>query len=208
MTNKELQYLIQQGEGCNLEFKEGYNSNLAREICAMANANGGMILLGISDDGKVKPFKLNNKIRSEIQDLARNFDPSFVVEISEFDGITIINVPEGKKKPYASGGKFYMRQGANSQQLSRDEIRDFFTKEGLIRFDEMPNDKFDFTEDFSEDAFNNFRTYTLAVIARSHATKQSRVYCIVYGIVTAFGLAITRIPYKRVSPEFFKDGRN
>lgn len=38
MTKEELDFLIQQGEGYNLEFKEGYNSSLAREICALANA--------------------------------------------------------------------------------------------------------------------------------------------------------------------------
>ena len=56
MNNKELDFLIQEGEGFNLEFKESYNSNLAREICAMANANGGKVLIGVTDDGKIKPI--------------------------------------------------------------------------------------------------------------------------------------------------------
>jgi ATP-dependent DNA helicase RecG len=156
MNNKELDFLIQQGEGFNLEFKESYNSNVAREICAMANANGGKILIGVSDDGKMKSVVLTNKMKSEIQDLVRKFDPSFSVDISEFEGVIIIDVTEGKKKPYSTGGKFYMRQGACSQQLSRDEIRDFFIDEGLIRFDEKLNKKFDFKEDFSKEAYDNF----------------------------------------------------
>jgi ATP-dependent DNA helicase RecG len=156
MNNKELDFLIQEGEGFNLEFKESYNSNVAREICAMANANGGKILIGVSDDGKMKPVVLTNKMKSEIQDLVRKFDPSFSVDISEFKGLIIINVPEGKKKPYSTGGKFYMRQGACSQQLSRDEIRDLFMNEGLIRFDEKINQKFDLNEDFNVSAFENF----------------------------------------------------
>jgi len=56
MTHDEFQFILQQGEGYNLEFKESYNSNLAKEICAMANANGGKILIGITDDGKIKPI--------------------------------------------------------------------------------------------------------------------------------------------------------
>ena len=156
MTNKEFEFLLQQGEGYNLEFKESYNSNLAREICAMANANGGKVLIGITDDGKVKPVTLNNKIKSEIQDLVRKFDPSFEIDINKFNGVVIIEVPEGKKKPYSTGGKFYMRQGANSQQLSRDEIRDFFFNEGILRFDEMPNERFNYEKDFNRAAYNNF----------------------------------------------------
>ena len=160
MDNKELDFLIQEGEGFNLEFKESYNPNLAREICAMANASGGKILIGVSDDGKIKPITLSNRMKSEIQDLVRKFDPIFSVDMSEFEGVVIIDVSEGKKKPYSTGGKFYMRQGANSQQLSRDEIRDLFMNEGLIRFDEMPNGKFNFTEDFNERAFQNFLKMT------------------------------------------------
>jgi len=156
MNNKELDFLIQEGEGFNLEFKESYNSNIAKEICAMANANGGKVLIGVTDDGKMKPATLSNKLKSEIQDLVRKFDPSFSVEISEFEGVIIIDVPEGKKKPYSTGGKFYMRQGACSQQLTRDEIRDLFMDEGLIRFDEKINKKFDLDKDFNEEAYDTF----------------------------------------------------
>lgn len=156
MNNKELDFLIQEGEGFNLEFKESYNSNIAKEICAMANANGGKVLIGVTDDGKMKPATLSNKLKSEIQDLVRKFDPSFSVGISEFEGVIIIDVPEGKKKPYSTGGKFYMRQGACSQQLSRDEIRDLFMDEGLIRFDEKISKKFDLDKDFNDEAYDSF----------------------------------------------------
>ena len=156
MTKEELDFLIQQGEGYNLEFKEAYNSSLAREICALANATGGKILIGVTDEGKIKPVKVNNKIRSEIQDLTRNFDPDFAVNISELCGVAVIDVSEGKKKPYSTGGKFYLRQGANSQQLSRDEIKSFFINEKLIHFDETPNQNFSFDKDFNETAYQNF----------------------------------------------------
>ncbi len=106
MTKKQLKFIIQEGEGYNVEFKKNYSSNIAKEICAMANATGGKILIGITDGGKIKPVELNNKLKSEIIDLARKFDPSLVVEVSEYEGIIIIDVPEGKKKPYMAGGNF------------------------------------------------------------------------------------------------------
>jgi ATP-dependent DNA helicase RecG len=53
-------------------------------------------------------------------------------------------------------GCFYLRYGANSQQLNRDEIRELFQKENLISFERQAN--YDFKEkDFSSEAFNNFR---------------------------------------------------
>lgn len=85
MTKKELDFLIQEGEGFNLEFKESYNSSIAKEICAMANASGGKVLIGVTDTGKIKPVNITNKLRSEIMDLVRNFDPSLKVAIEEIE---------------------------------------------------------------------------------------------------------------------------
>jgi ATP-dependent DNA helicase RecG len=57
MDKKELDLLIQQGEGYNLEFKESLPNDLARTICGFANANGGKILIGVDDKGYI-PTKL------------------------------------------------------------------------------------------------------------------------------------------------------
>ena len=155
-TSKELGFLIEQGEGYNLEFKEAYSKNIAKDICAFANANGGRIILGVSDRGVVKGIQISNSLRSEIQDLARNFDPPLNIVLEPFGNIVIINVPEGVNKPYSTGGKFYLRYGTNSQQLGRDEIREFFQKEGLVLFDEKPNFDFDLDRDFDEYKFESF----------------------------------------------------
>ncbi|PIN76891.1 transcriptional regulator [Candidatus Woesearchaeota archaeon CG10_big_fil_rev_8_21_14_0_10_36_11] len=155
MNKKELDFLLKEREGYNLEFKET-DSNLAKEICALANANGGKVLLGVTDEGKIKGVNITNKFKSQITDLARNFDPKFQVTLEEIDKILVVNVPEGKNKPYSANGKFHLRIGPNSQQLSRDEIREFFLKEGLILWDEKENKDFDLEKDFNKEAFNNF----------------------------------------------------
>ncbi len=155
MDKKELEFLLKEGEGYNLEFKET-DSNLAKEICALANATGGRVLLGVTDHGEIKGVTITNKFKSEITDLARNFDPKFQVTLEMVDNILVINVPEGKNKPYSVNGKFYLRYGPNSQQLGRDEIREFFHKEGLVLWDEVVNKEFDIEKDFNEEAFDNF----------------------------------------------------
>lgn len=101
-------------------------------MCAFANANGGRILIGISDDNRIKGIKITNALKSSIQDTARNIDPGLEVALESCDDILIIHVPEGEEKPYSANGKFYLRIGANTQQLKRDEIRKFFQQEGLV----------------------------------------------------------------------------
>lgn len=68
MTNKELDYIIQEGEGYLIEFKERVSASLAREITTLANASGGRIFIGISDKGAITGITADNKTRSQIQD--------------------------------------------------------------------------------------------------------------------------------------------
>jgi len=74
MTKKELQFIFQQGEGLKIEFKESLSS-IDKEIVAFVNSSGGRIFLGVDDKGKVKGINITNKLKSEIQDIARNCDP-------------------------------------------------------------------------------------------------------------------------------------
>lgn len=156
MSKKELEFVLSQGEGYNIEFKESSTPAIGKEMCAFANASGGKILIGVSDAGDLSGVRITNKLRSEIQDIARNIDPKLSISIEDIGGALAVNIPEGKEKPYSVGGKFYLRQGANSQQLSRNEIREFFQKEGLILFDEKTNKNFDIAKDINRIALKNF----------------------------------------------------
>jgi ATP-dependent DNA helicase RecG len=101
MNKKELSELIKTLEGYNLEFKETLNNSIVKEICAFANASGGRIILGVKDNLEVLGYKLTNRDISIIQDIARNMDPVFSVEVEQVEELAVIYVPEGKNKPYA-----------------------------------------------------------------------------------------------------------
>lgn len=75
MNKEEINFLVSQGEGYNVEFKESFSSSLDKDICAFVNANGGKVLIGVSDDGKIKGTKITNRLKSQISHIARNFDP-------------------------------------------------------------------------------------------------------------------------------------
>ena len=154
MNKKELSELIKTSEGYNLEFKETLNSSIVKEICAFANASGGRIILGVKDNLEVLGYKLTNRDISRIQDIARNMDPVFSVEVEQVEELVVIYVPEGKNKPYACAQGFFVRVGANSQKLNRDEIKKFFQENGGVVFDEKFID-FDF-KDFSNEAYDRF----------------------------------------------------
>lgn len=156
MTPSELESLIAVGEGPLLEFKRSGTAHLGREICAFANTLGGRILIGVDDAGRRHPLQHLNSLRSEVQTIARNLEPPLMVECEEVAGILVVTVPESRHKPHSAAGKFYLREGASSQQMNRDEIREFFYREGLIYFDEKANDRFRWPDDFADEAFAAF----------------------------------------------------
>ncbi len=157
MDKKEFEFLLKQGEGLKLEFKENFESkSLGKEIVALANTEGGRIFIGVNDRSNVKGIKITNKLKSEIQDLARNCDPSINIKLDAMGEVLIVEVEEGINKPYRCSAGFFLRQGSNSQKLSTDEIREFFNKEGKILFDDVINKEFTFKYGFDKEKFNTF----------------------------------------------------
>ena len=149
--------LISLGEGFTAEFKRSVTSDLGRDICAFANATGGTILIGVGDNGKVYGVADHNRLKSDIQSTARSAEPPITVETESAGEILYVQVPAQHGKPYSFGGKFFMREGASSQQMSREEIREFFYSEGLIHFDETRCERFSMENDLDEENWKLFR---------------------------------------------------
>lgn len=168
MDKKEVNIILKEGEGYKIEFKESI-SGLEKELAAFANASGGKIFLGVTDDGKIKGIKITNELKSRIQDVANNCRPGIKIFLERFDEILIIIVREGEDKPYECSSGFYKRIGPNSQKMTRNEILDFFKSEGKIRFDELIEPKFNYPKDFDKKRLMTF--LKLAELSKSIATE-------------------------------------
>src|SRR6056297_218369 len=151
MINKELHKIIELGEGQFIEFKETIDKNIQREIVAFANASGGIIYIGISDAGII----ITNRLKSQLQDMAYNCDPPIAVSLTETANVLALEVKEGNNKPYSCSSGFFMRMGANSQKMRRDEILALAVKSGKIRFDEQICIDFDW-KDFDNEKFEYY----------------------------------------------------
>jgi ATP-dependent DNA helicase RecG len=157
VSESDLAILVQQGEGTTLEYKENLSDSLARELVALANTRGGKILLGVRDDGIVTGVIVSNSLRARVQDMARNCDPTVIVEIEQVGRVLVVHVQESEIKPVQCREGFFSRQGAVSQKLSHTEIRDFFRRQGGLRFDSCLHPRFNYPEDFDLDKFEAWR---------------------------------------------------
>jgi predicted HTH transcriptional regulator len=75
MNKKELALILHEGESLTVEFKENVNSDLSKELVAMANSIGGRIFIGINDQNIQTGIIRNNTLLSQIQDMATHCDP-------------------------------------------------------------------------------------------------------------------------------------
>jgi len=200
MTAKHtnLNKVLELGEGQFIEFKESFDKGLAKEIAAFANASGGVIYLGINDDGLIKEVKITSRLKSAIQDIAHNCDPPVIINLNEIDNVLAIEVREGENKPYSCSSGFFMRMGANSQKMRRDEILALSVKSGKIRYDEQICANFDW-KDFDDDKFE----YYLKLARISHNLSKEEILRNLRvltddGMTNAGALYFAKKPYKYI----------
>ncbi len=108
MNGRELQVLLQEGEGFQLEFKRKISSptKIARTLVAFANTKGGTILFGIDDDRTIVGVE-SEKTEVEMIGIAGRvhceppIEPE--IEIVSYRGkdVIVVTVEESAQKPHS-----------------------------------------------------------------------------------------------------------
>ena len=119
-----------------IELKEIYTADIKKEIVAFANTNGGVIYIGVADNGEVIGInnadflmqQLSNTLRDSIRpDILMFTDIELLQEKDKT--ILKITVNQGTKKPYYLSDKgikpsgIYIRSGTTSAPATEDSIR-------------------------------------------------------------------------------------
>jgi len=133
MQLSELETIIKSGEDSKHQFKENFtNANkLAAEIVAFSNGNGGLLLIGVKDNGEISGLNLNdisrlNQLISNV--CSQNVRPAInpiTENIATPNGLVLaITIPQGISKPYSDqSGVFWTKTGADKRPASsREEI--------------------------------------------------------------------------------------
>ena len=152
----ELAELIAAGESGTVEFKRSLTKDIGRGLCAFANASGGTVLLGVSDAGKIVGVADHNRLKARVLSTARSADPPIGVEVESVGDVLRVVVPPQKRKPYSFGGRFFMRDGASSRQMSNAEIEELFYAAGRLHFDRKPCPDFSLDNDLDDETWARF----------------------------------------------------
>lgn len=117
----------------NIEFKSGFTEEIYKEVIAFANTDGGVLYIGIDNDGNA--VGLNNvddeytRITNGIRDAILPDVTMFVKYTIQENKVVRITISEGTNKPYYLRSKglkpngVYVRQGTSSVQASSGQIR-------------------------------------------------------------------------------------
>jgi predicted HTH transcriptional regulator len=108
MTLRELEQLVALGEGLSLEFKRRVPrpERIAKEIVALANTNGGRIVLGVGDDGSIEGFENVSEQLFLLREATKahcrppvDYDTERVV-VGDRRDVIVVTIPESHSKPH------------------------------------------------------------------------------------------------------------
>jgi len=141
-----LKTKIQNGEDSYTQFKVNITNSdkLAEELVAFSNARGGLLIIGIDDNGVVVGVadkdirRLNQLIGNVINDnVTPPIYPLVTIENIQNKKLLVIEVEEGVSKPYSTNKGIYLtKAGSDKRKVSPDELRRLFAQSKKLYADE------------------------------------------------------------------------
>ena len=148
-TRSELLEIIASGENSGVEFRRDdlRAQDLAKDLVAFSNLQGGMVLLGVEDDGTITGLvrpELEEWVMSVCRD---NVRPAIIPFFEMVRGIkvdhdvAIVRVPRSyavHALRHGNSNRYQMRVGTQSREASPEELARLFLQTGSIRAELRP----------------------------------------------------------------------
>ncbi len=151
LSEKELKKLIQGGETNTVELKVAAPraTEMAERLCGMANAQGGMVIIGVKDALHeivgVPDHRIGETLDVILRAVRQMIKPELVLDPPEPEIYTV----SGKKlvvatvKPshgpvYQAHGIYWVRRGTHTVSLSLSELLETANDRGLVDWEHQP----------------------------------------------------------------------
>ncbi len=128
----DIHKLIRLGEGQHLEFKASFAEENAaiNTLCAFANAEGGKVLMGVSDVGVIVGLSIGkNTLENFANNLRSNTEPPIYVSLTSHETggrtVVIVSVKEPRRgELFYAFGRPFIRVGKTNQIISPQEQKE------------------------------------------------------------------------------------
>lgn len=150
MTLVELKTQVALGEDSRRQFKQDIHNPdaLAAEMAAFSNSAGGVVFLGVADNGSLPGLTLQDvsRLNQMISNAASQHIRSPLTVQTEnvlLDNgclVIVLNIPQGTDKPYFDrNGVIWLKSGADKRRVnSKEELRRLFQSVDLLHADAVP----------------------------------------------------------------------
>jgi ATP-dependent DNA helicase RecG len=149
MLKSELLEIISNGENSGVEFKRDdvRPEQMAKEIVAFANFEGGRILLGVEDDGTITGLQRDAAQEWILNVFRDKVHPQIIPYYEEIEmdpdiRVAVVTIGRGISKPYvvrhSNREDVYIRMGDRSEIASREQQARLFESGGLLHVEVMP----------------------------------------------------------------------
>ena len=146
----------------NMEWKESWRDEYLKWICAFANAEGGLLVIGKNDAGKTvgvpNARKLLNDLPNKIRDVLGLIVP---VNLRRKDGKEFIEiVVQAAPYPISYKGEYHIRSGSTRQELKGASLDQFLLGKQGRHWDAVPVPNVSVAE-LNPASLNRFRSLAL-----------------------------------------------
>ena len=140
---KNIRQIIAEGESQRTEFKSSFNVEAMESITAFANTEGGCVLVGVSNKGKIVGVDTNEEsVQQWVNEIKSKTEPAILVDAERYEiegkAVVMLSVPEYPVKPIALQGRFYKRIGNSNHLLSATEIANLSMLSLQVSWDSFP----------------------------------------------------------------------
>ena len=175
-----------QYESERIEYKSQMLEDLYKEVIAFANTDGGVIYIGIDNEGNLTGIddvdETYTRLTNGIRDAIAPDVTMFVRYVLQDNKVIRIEVGEGSYKPYylkAKGIKptgVYVRQGASSVQASPNQIRRMMKESDGDNYEDSRSLDQDLTFSAAETAFQRYGVEFSIEKYRALGIKQNNIF--------------------------------
>jgi hypothetical protein len=128
MDLEQLNSILSRGEGQHAEFKSDFPKQahkIAKSMVAFSNSGGGIILMGVDNDGSPVGIRSPSDAVDRLADIAKGCNPPLWPTIGRTYitlDVTVVYAELSHSPISMYGGKVYIRVGATSREASGKEI--------------------------------------------------------------------------------------
>ncbi len=138
-----IQQWLKRGAGQTLEFMAEPDADaLAETLVAFANADGGTVIVGLDEKGRVNPYLLPEEVEDILRMALIRTRPvvrtEWRMEQTDEGPVIAIHVPRSTELHSLDDGRVLIRAGAHNRPLSGDEIRQLAATKSTGDFEAEP----------------------------------------------------------------------